>query len=288
MVPSPSPSPGTTAAPSPASTLLATVSADNTVSASATNVDVRLVQSLDMVYYPVTGTSTRDMFDSVEANGPDFGTEIQGRITSGLTETSYSYGAKFIDGGESCGLQEVEVLLGLVVTLPQHSDLDSLSILQRGRWHEFAEGVRVHEQTHVDIYVEGARAFEERVKGLSLESRSCDALESSLTSAWEAEEELTDQKQEAFHQFEAQISLELRGPIQQQIDENRLLLADLKEGVASDSSEIETLKGQIDGLDGAMKPFDDQLSAIRDEYPDLKLPPDVFEEYEECWASGTR
>ena len=248
--------------------------------ASTSDIDVRLVQSLDTVYYPVTGTTTQDIFDSVKANGPDSETEIAGRFTSGLAQSSPSYRYNFIDRGGSCELESVEIELGLVVTLPQHSDLQSLSTFQQGRWLEFAEGVSVHEQTHVDIYVEGARAFQGRVKGLHEKFGSCDDLKSSLTSAWEAEKGLTDQKQDAFHRSEAQLSLELRGPVQKQIDDNKLVLTDLQEAIASGSSEIESLKGQIDELDGAMRPFDDQLAAIRSEYPDLKLPPDVFEEYE--------
>ena len=157
----------------------------------------------------VTGTTTRDIFDSVKANGPDAGTLAKGHFTSGLTESAASYSYGFIDQGESCELQDVEVELGLVVTLPRHSDSASLSTVQLGRWQEFVEGVRVHEQTDVDIYIEGIEAFEQRVRGLPQEFTTCEDLEASLSTAWETEQALTGSNQEAFHQSEEQRSLEL-------------------------------------------------------------------------------
>ena len=304
----PSPSPGLTAAPSLTSTQpLAAASgalgssasianatpasdaaASETSTGDSTKVDVRLVQSLDTVYYSVAGTTTQDIFDSVETNGPDSNAQKEGHITSGLTRSSASYRYQSIDHGESCELRDVEIELDLVVTLPRHSGLGTLSTPQLARWQEFAEEVRVHEQTHVDLYVQGIEAFEKRVKDQPREVSSCDVLESSIASAWEDEDALTGRKQEAFHQSEEQLSLELRGPVQQQIDDNEFVLADLEMGIASDSSEIQRLRVQIDGLDVAMKPFDDQLSAIRDEYPDVPLPSDTFDEYERLRAEWNR
>ena len=259
-----------------------------TSTSDALQASVRLTQSLDTVYYPVTGTTTRDIFDSVNANGPDLGTELPGHFTSGLTKSSASYRSEFIDYGGSCELEAVEIELGFVVTLPGHSDPSRLSTLQLGRWQEFDEAVRVHEQTHVDIYIEGAVAFEKRVKGLRQEFSDCDALGSALASAWEAEKALTDRKQEVFHQSEKQISLELRGPVQQNIDANKLALADLKEDITSDSSEIQRLNVLIDDLDAAMKPYDDQMAAIRVEYPRLVLPAETFDEYERLLTGWDR
>ena len=242
-----SPSPGVTPAPSLTSNQIPKVTfgtvssststpitipapdtvASETATGHSTAIDVSLVQSLDTDYYLVTGTTTRDIFDSVKANGPDAGTLAKGHFTSGLTESAASYSYGFIDQGESCELQDVEVELGLVVTLPRHSDSASLSTVQLGRWQEFVEGVRVHEQTDVDIYIEGIEAFEQRVRGLPQEFTTCEDLEASLSTAWETEQALTGSNQEAFHQSEEQRSLELRGPVQQHIDDNKLAMADL-------------------------------------------------------------
>ena len=249
---------------------------------------VQLTQSLDTVYYPVTGTTTRDIFDSVKANGPDLGTELPGHFTSGLAESSASYRSEFIDYGESCELEAVEIELGLVVTLPGHPDPSGLSTLQLGRWQEFAEAVRVHEQTHVDIYIGGAVAFEKRVRRLPREFSDCDALGSALASAWEAERALTDSKQEAFHQSEEQLSLELRGPVQRKIDANELKLGQLQEEVSSTSAEIQALTIQVDNLDAAMQPYDDQMAAIEEEYPDLELPQETSDEYERLRTERNR
>ena len=266
-----------TASPIP----VASDTTSKTSTGDGSQVSVRLTQSLDTLYYSVTGTTTRDIFDSIKANGPDRESETPGRFTSGLTESSASYQSQFIDRRASCEITAVEIELGLVVTLPQHSDPSSLGNLQlSSRWRELAEGVRVHEQAHVDIYIEGVEAFQQRVKALPERFSDCDTLKSSLESAWETEDALTDQKQEAFHESEALLSLELRGPVQRKIDDNELTLVRLREELASASTEIEALRGQIASLDGAMQPYDAQIAAIRAEYPDLELPTATFNEYE--------
>ena len=265
-----------TASPIP----VASDTTSKTSTGDGSQVSVRLTQSLDTLYYSVTGTTTRDIFDSIKANGPDRESETTGRFTSGLTESSASYQSEFIRRRVSCGIAAVEIELGLVVTLPQHSDPSSLGNLQLSRWQELADGVRVHEQTHVDIYIEGVEAFQKRVEALPGTFSDCDTLESALESAWETEGALTEQKQEAFHESEALLSLQLRGPVQRKIVDNELELVRLREELASASTEIEALNGQIASLDGAMQPYDAQMASIRAEYPDLELPTSTFNEYE--------
>ena len=241
---------------------------------------VRLTHSLNTVYYPITGTTTRDIFDSVEANGPDLGQVLEGRFTSGLTESESSYEIEFLNHGESCELQSVVISLDLVVTLPEHSDPSSLSGLQLRRWQDFAEGVAVHEQTHVDIFIEGTEAFKNGVEHLPERFSDCDALKASVSPIWELESIVTDQKQERFHESEELLSQRLRGPVQQHIDDNELELAELQDELTRVSSEIDELELQIDGIDGSMQPYDARIAAIEDQYPDLVLPSDTFDEYE--------
>ena len=245
---------------------------------------VRLDYALETIHYPVTGTTTREIFDSVEANGPDLDEEFQGHLTAGLAESDSSYEIKFLDYGEYCELQSALISLNLIVTLPQHSSPSSLSDLQSSRWEDFADGVAVHEQHHVDIHVERAEAFKDSVEHLSETFSDCDALEARVTSIWDRESLLNDQQQEAFHQSEEQFSQRLRGPVQQQIDDSRLQLDEYQDELTLVSSEIEELEVQIDDIEMAMQPYDAQMTAIQDRYPDLVLPPDTFDEYERLRA----
>jgi predicted secreted Zn-dependent protease len=51
------------------------------------------------------------------------------------------------------------ITLNLVVTLPQHDQLNELSQDIRTNWQRFAARVAAHEQRHVDIYLNGAKTM---------------------------------------------------------------------------------------------------------------------------------
>ena len=269
-------------------TLFEGTSPETRTSSQTNPPSVRLILSLDTVYYPVTGTTTQDIFDSVERNGPEVDEVSQGHFASGLTESESSYQIEFLDRGESCELQSAVINLSLVVTLPQHSSTSSLSNLQLGRWQDFAEGVAVHEQNHVDIHIDRIEAFKKRLESLSEKFSDCDSLESSAASAQGVERSLNDREQEAFHESEEQLSQRLREPVQRQINENELRLAELRDELTLVSLEIEEFEVQIDDVERSMQPYDAKISAMRDQYPDLLLPPDAFDEYERLLGGWNR
>ena len=250
--------------------------------------NVRLIRSLDTVYYPVTGTTTRDIFDSVEANGPDTGREVQGHFTSGLSESAPSYSFERIDYGDSCGLRSVVITHDLVVTLPQHSSTSSLSALQLGRWREFVSQVAAHEQRHVDIHVERLDSFKSAVEHLSETFSDCDTLGSRLRAVWDQESELDGQQQDAFHEEEELVSQRLRGPVQEQIGANEIALGQLQEELTSTSLEIESLNVEIDDIGRLIEPYDAEIAAVKEQYPDLKLPEGPFREYERVFTERNR
>ncbi len=293
LEPTASPTPERTALPSPEPTITLTpsptvVAPDSGTPTQTTPRGVRLIRSLATVYYQVSGTTTQDIFDSVKANGPVFGEETQGHFTSGLTESNSSYRVEFLDRGESCDLQSVTINLDFIVTLPEYSDPSSLSDLQPGRWQDFAEAVAVHEQTHVDIYEEGIEVFRSGVESLPETFPDCRALEAHVSSVWDLESTLTDQKQEGFHESEARLSESLRGPVQQLIDANELELAELQADLNELSSATDDLKVQIDDLEVSMQPYDAGIAAIKEQYPDLVLPSETFDEYERLFEELNR
>ena len=132
--------------------------------------------------------------------------------------------------------------LDVVVTLPRHSDLTSLSGLQLDRFKAFEDGVAAHEQTHVDIVIERFEAIQARLKDLHERFSDCASLTAGVSSIWDEERLLNDQQQEAFHEREAQISERLEQPVRQRIDDNLLNLGGYQSELALLSLEIEELE----------------------------------------------
>lgn len=242
--------------------------------------DIRLTISRDTVYYLVSGETTKEIFDSVEANGPDYGVVTKGRFASGLTEVEPSYKWEFLDYATYCELKSVDINVRLVVTLPKHTTPQALSDLQLSRWKDFADGVAVHEQNHVDIYIDRIEAFKKELESFPEKFLDCDSLESSLVLAWESEWILAEQEQDAFHLTEEQLSQHLRQPVQMQIDQNESDLGQLQYKLDSLSSEINALILNIDDIERSTLPYEARMDAIQDQYPDLVLPSVIFDEYE--------
>ena len=260
-------------------TPLARVAATSSAS-PARGATVSLTTSVDTVYYQVRGETTEEIFDSIEANGPDYETVIEGMFTAGLTHAESSYQSEFFDRGTSCGLRSVDIDLRLTVTLPQHSGLSALGDPQLSRWIDHTEMIAAHEQRHVDIHIESIEGFRRTLEDFPTEFSDCDSLRSSLASAWSLEETLDNQAQDDFHQSEDQLSRTLRRPVQAQIDQNEAELDKLQSTLDQLSSETEELKAQIAAVDESMRPYDITMTAIQAQYPDLVLPTDAFREYE--------
>ena len=232
------------------------------------------------MYYAVVGTTTRDIFDPVDSNGPEHDEESDGRFTSGLTEADPSYQYHFLDDGRTCKIDGGVISLDLVITLPQHADPSSLSNLQLSRWQDFARRVELHEDQHASIHLDRADSFKRRVEKISQTYPDCDALKDTIATIWNEERLLDDQQQESFHDREEETSRSLRGPVQQQIDDLEERRDGINKDLASWSLEIDRLKGDVEGVEKSMQPLKSQIDAIQEEYPDLVLPQDVFSKYD--------
>ncbi len=251
-----------------------------TANLPAHRADIRLTISRDTVYYAVSGETTKEIFNSVEANGPDYEAVTKGRFASGLTNIEQSYKSEFVAYGAYCELQFVDINVRLVVTLPKHTTPQTLSDLQLSRWKDFADGVAVHEQNHVDIYINRSEALKNKLEGFPEKFSDCDSLESSLSLAWESEWSLAEQEQDAFHLAEEQLSHRLKKPLQMQIDQNESDLDQLQYKLDSLSSERDALILTIDDIERSTLPYEARMDAIQDQYPNLVLPPVTFDEYE--------
>ena len=240
---------------------------------------VQLKQTLDTVYYLVTGTTTKAIFDSIERNGPDLVEAGPWHFASGQTESNASLESQGLDYGEFCVLQSAEINLDLIVTLPQHSNPSSLSNLLIKRWQAFAEGVAAHEQTHVDIYIERIESLLARLEDFSERFSDCDSLEAQLHSIQDEERLVIDRQQEAFHESEVRLSEGVRQPAKQRIDDNKLKLAEYQVELDRLTSDIEVLKIEIADFETAMERYDAIIATIKKQYPTLVLPSGTLAQY---------
>src|SRR5438034_10176849 len=133
-------------------------------------------------YYSVRGTTTGVIFDDIERNGL-FDTKARRAI--GLTSGEWSIDWRGIETRPGlCSSESMTITLNLVVTLPQHDQLNDLSRDIRTNWQRFAARVAAHEQRHVDIYLNGAKTTKTRMEAILTKPSACSALENVIRRLW--------------------------------------------------------------------------------------------------------
>ena len=118
--------------------------------------------SVSTGYYPVRGTTTAAIFTAIDANGL---VETSGQRAVGVTSAEWKLTSGDVDvRAVPCVFPSLTVMLHLVVKLPRHETPDDLPADLRDRWERFVARVAAHEQRHVDIYLEGAKAMKARLE----------------------------------------------------------------------------------------------------------------------------
>ena len=167
-------------------------------------------------HYSVRGTTPGAIFDSIDRNGLF---DNKARRAIGLTSGEMSIDWKGLETRPAFyNPTSMTVTLNLVVTLPQHDQLNELSPDIRTNWQRFAEKVAAHEQRHVDISLNGAKTMTTRMEAIVAKPSSCSELESAIRSVWAAQQAETERAQDEFHlEDEAKIQSD-RKPLQVQVD----------------------------------------------------------------------
>ena len=260
------PTPSPTATATATATLTPTPLPTSTPTPTATPVapaSIDLQSEVSTVYYDVTGTTRVEIFASMEANGPDI---EEGTDALGLAAWNWnvpSVRTRVAQG--ACELESFSMTVELVVTLPRHINVAGLAPEVAARWQALAASVAAHEQSHVDVVLNGMDELEAKLA--ALESRStCRTLEEEIRDLWSGQNDIIEVAQDAFHTSDqARIEAE-RGPLQALIDANRAQLA--------------ALESDIDALDVELADIESQIAQIEAAYPDRVLPPDEFSRYE--------
>ena len=253
----------------------ATIISGSTAALEAPRVD--LTTSEATTYYPVTGTTTEDIFASIEANGP---TDNVGQQGSGLTSVDWEYkwtGDKAPSG--ECSIRELTVSAAIVVELPQHQDEALLPVTLLSNWQEYAQGVADHEQRHVDIYLEGAQDIQAAMREIDVQE-NCDLLEEIIDEVWNDQQARINALQDSFHNDENARLAASRGPLELEIDANRDKLESLQAQIAVLDQQISTLQSEIAVFDNEVANIDTQIKQINQQFPN-ELPETIRQRLEQ-------
>jgi predicted secreted Zn-dependent protease len=240
------------------------VTSESSAAAEIDRARVELETTLSTTYYDVGGTTTEAIFSSIEANGPR---DTAGRQGSGLTSVDWEYvwsGEREASG--TCRIRELTISADVTIELPRHIDESSLTETLRANWQTYAEGVAVHEQRHVDIYLAGAETIRTALTALGSEA-TCEALESRIDGVWANEQAQINALQEIFHSEEDARLAAQRGPLELSIEANRAELDSLRSRIYELDQEITRLRAEIEVFDNEVAMIDAQIKQINDQFP---------------------
>jgi predicted secreted Zn-dependent protease len=204
---------------------------------------VTLRTSTSTQYYPVSGVTTRAIFDAINGNGVSDG---KGRPAVGLTTAHWELGGVLWSGPSSCDNASVTIGLKVVVTLPQLGRADGRSSDVEARWQRFAARVAAHEQRHVDIYLDGAQVMKARMETAPGRPSSCAALQTAIQRIWTSQQAEIEENQEHFHlEDEARLQTD-RLALQAQVDTDKARLSAIEAEIRTGDLSLEDLRRQVD------------------------------------------
>jgi len=199
--------------------------------------------SVSTRYYPVRGTTTAAIFAAIDANGL---ADTRGQRAVGVTSAEWKLTSGDVDvRAVPCVFPSLTVRLDLVVTLPRHEAPEVLPAELRDRWERFAARVGAHEQRHVDIYLDGAKAMKERLEGTRT-TVSCADLEKAIDAAWRAQQADIERAQTEFHGADESTARSEREALQARLDSTRARLEPAEADIRRLDAELAELRRQVD------------------------------------------
>jgi len=193
--------------------------------------------------YPVHGTTTTAIFAAIDANGL---VDSSGQRAVGVTSAEWK-----LTSGEAdpravpCVFPSLTVMLNLVVTLPRHESPDDLTADLRTSWERFAARIAAHEQRHVDIYLEGAKAMKARLE-TTRTAVSCAELEKAIDAEWRAQQADIERAQVEFHAVDETTARSERETLQARLDSIRAQLEPVDAEMRRLDTELADLRRQVD------------------------------------------
>jgi predicted secreted Zn-dependent protease len=200
--------------------------------------------SVSTRYYPVRGTTAAAIFTAIDANGL---VDARGQRAAGMTAAEWKLTSGDVDArAVPCVFPSLTIMLNLVVTLPRHETLDALPADLQSRWERFAARVAAHEQRHVDIYVEGAKAMKVRLEGTRT-AVSCADLEKAIDAECRAQQADIERAQTEFHTEDETTARGEREALQTRLDGTRAELEPVDTEIRRLDTELADLRRRVEG-----------------------------------------
>jgi predicted secreted Zn-dependent protease len=124
----------------------------------------------DIVWYPVTGSSVRDLQSQMRANGP----HDDAGAFAGYTHNNTYWHIVWREGGGSCSVTDVAVATYDTVTLPMWSPPPNADSALTAEWSRFVTMLGRHEEGHRDIAIAGASEIARALAMLSPQASCSD------------------------------------------------------------------------------------------------------------------
>lgn len=124
----------------------------------------------DIVWYPVAGSSIRDLQSQMRANGP----HDDAGAFAGYTRNSTYWHIHWREGGGSCSVSDVAVATYDTVTLPMWSPAPNADSALMAEWSRFVTMLGRHEEGHRDIAIAGAGEIARTLAMLSPQATCAD------------------------------------------------------------------------------------------------------------------
>ncbi len=199
--------------------------------------------SVSTRYYPVLGTTAPAIFTAIDASSP---VQTSGQRAVGMTSAEWKLTSDDVDvRAVPCVFPSLTVTLHLIVMLPRHEAPEVLPGDLRARWERFAARVAAHEQRHVDIYLEGAKAMKARLEATRT-AVSCADLEKAIDAECRAQQADIERAQAEFHAVDETTARSEREALQARLDGTRARLEPADAEIRRLDTELADLRRQVD------------------------------------------
>ena len=238
---------------------------------------IKLATSQTADYYLVYGRTSKEIGHHMRTNGP---TTSAGERGLGIAAPNVSLTWQPETRAGGCTIASMTISMSVAVTLPQHAQLEELSPSLSELWREFVAGIAGHEQRHVDIYFDGVREIRDEIVVLEERQEACPALELTIQSLWDEGLARIKTEQDRFHtQEDARINA-ARTSLQAQYEAIDPSLSLLRIEISSLDANVKALEAQMEVVGSQAAPLAAQMQAIKAEFPDLTLVPEISEQFE--------
>lgn len=142
-------------------------------------------------YYTIGGDSAAEIYASMMRKGP----KVNGAKAYAATSATTTQDGKLLQS-DTCKVQDYRLRLDFVIKLPKIKNETVLPAADRKRWQQFSSFLKLHEETHREIWLGCAADLERQVK--AIKAKSCSDANRKATQLWDRIRAACNKKHQAF------------------------------------------------------------------------------------------